>query len=483
MNALETFAQWAATTTNLHSPNAVLLSTHAVIDTFACMIAGVGEPGPVTLRRALPLLAGVASGPATILGQDAGAPPVWAALANGTAAHAHDLDDTFLPAINHPSSVMTAALLALAQQRNFGGAKLIDAYIVGLELHYYLARGLMRSHADLGFHTTATVGSIAAAGACARLLGLDVPRMAHALSLGVSTASGIKGQAGTMAKPLHAGLAAQHGVEAALLAQAGYEGRLAVLDGEWGYLQVCGGPDAQGWNAEMLKDVGKLPLAIESKGLMVKRFPCCASTHRVVDSLLELRAEHGFGPADVEHITATVPAGNYRNLLYFDPKTDHEAKFSMQYTLAAALQRGTLSFEEYTPQALADPAIRALMPRVEMLAREAGAEKSNAEIVPPHKLVVKLKDGRTFERDRAHARGTIFDPLNDADRWDKFSGCCAGTVSSSVAESMYARLGQLAQMKDVNELVAGVFTPVREGLRQRDARNVPAPAQRDATLA
>ncbi|MDR5785488.1 MmgE/PrpD family protein [Caballeronia sp. LP003] len=464
MNAIENFTSWAAEFHAPYSDTALSNATDAVIDTFACMLAGVKETGPGRLRATLPDLSGLSSGPASVMGLDSGSAPIWAALANGTAAHAHDLDDTFLPSINHPSSVLTSSLFALAQTRGLSGAAVLDAYIIGLELHYLVARGLMRSHADIGHHTTSTVGTIAGAAACARLLGLSAHQMAHAMSLGVSMAGGIKGQAGSMAKPLHAGLAAQHSVQGALMAEKGFEGRLEVLDGEWGYLQVCGGPDAQGWSAEMFAEIGKTALAIESKGLMVKRYPCCASTHRVLDSLLELRDEYGFREADVEHITATVPMGNYRNLTYHKPQTQHQAKFSMEYTMAVALLHGNVALADFDSAVINSAEVANVLPRMEMKARAAGAEKFNAEIVPPHTVTVQLRDGRVLERDRIHAKGTLFDPLSDADRWNKFLSCGAAVLNDAELKHAYDVLSELRSTPNMRGVQEAVFDPVAQHL-------------------
>ena len=73
---------------------------------------------------------------------------------------------------------------------------------------------------------------------------------AAALSLAFNMACGSKLQFGTMAKPLHAGLAAQHGVMAAELAAAGVRGIAEPLEGTWGFRDLFAGVASPGYSAQ-----------------------------------------------------------------------------------------------------------------------------------------------------------------------------------------------------------------------------------------
>src|SRR5205814_8303104 len=114
-----------------------------------------------------------------------------------------------------------AAGLAVGESGGASGRTLLDAYIVGFEIEGRLGRTMNPSHYGRGWHCTSTLGTIGAAAAASRLLGLDVDRTGHALAIAASEASGLKENFGTMVKPLHAGLAARNGVLAAQLARAG----------------------------------------------------------------------------------------------------------------------------------------------------------------------------------------------------------------------------------------------------------------------
>lgn len=449
MTMIKRLAQWATTVSCQHSEAATLGAKHAIEDTIACMIGGSGDTAAANVRKAIAHYTG---GVATIIGAATAHAP-WAALANGTAAHALDYDDTFLPAVNHAGASLVSSLLALAEERNLSGNSVVDAYIVGLEIDFWLARGLMRSHYDIGWHSTSTIGTIGAAGACARLLGLDEQRTAHALSLGVSMAAGMKVQFGTMAKPLHAGLAAQHGVEAALLAESGVQGRMEALEGPMGFLDLCGGPAANGW-LDVMDDIGKGLLAMEERGLMIKRFPCCASTHRVLDCVLELIEEEGVVAEDVEKVETFIGAGNARNLMYSNPTTELQARFSMQYCIAVALLYGNVTLKDFTPAAVERPEVRSLFSMTTVTPYESADEQKNTDLMVPHRVKITMKNGVVHDRSRDLPKGTVKYPMDDEDRRNKFIDCAQHVMPVSKIDEIRKTLANLDSEQSIRALTA-----------------------------
>lgn len=175
------------------------------------MIAGAGAD---VTRRTAAAIAGLGGGPCSALGSAPMAAP-WAAMINATAAHALDFDDYDFPAISHPSAVLVPALLALGEERGSSGSDVLDAYIVGYEAMACVGKADNMLRYQRGWHATATLGTLGAAVACARLARHDIQATAAALSIATSMAAGFKSQFGTMTKPLHAGLAAKIGILAA----------------------------------------------------------------------------------------------------------------------------------------------------------------------------------------------------------------------------------------------------------------------------
>lgn len=432
---IEAIARWSRSGVEF-SDLARLRARHAITDTIGCMLAGADDPSVRAVRAAF--AGSIADGPrCTVVGGGQAAESL-SALVNGTAAHALDYDDNFRPACSHASAVLVPALLAPALARGASGRRLVDAYLVGLEAQAAVGRGVNPSHYTAGWHSTSTVGCIGTAAGVAWLHGLDEAGIARAMSLAVSMAAGVKGQFGTPAKPLHAGLAARNAVEAAALAGCGMTGRTDILEAPQGFRELFGGPDAPGWDGVA---VGA-PHVIESEGLMPKRHPCCGSTHNAVDIVLDLRARHGFTAAEVTAVETLVGIVNRRNLAYPDPADEMQARFSMQYCIALALLKDRLDLSDFTPEAVGAGPVRALLPRVGMTSHSAEEERAAGRPLP-HRVTIRLADGRVLSGERGEAKGTIADPFDDADRRAKFADCCLGTLAAGDADRLHDRLDRL----------------------------------------
>jgi len=429
----------------IRSKTALALAKDAMLDIVACMIAGAKDEAALRVARAA---AGWGAGACSIVGQAGALPAPAAALVNGTAAHALDYDDNFHPMAGHATAVLAPAILALAEERRASGHALLDAYIVGLEVQARVGEGVNLAHYERGWHSTSTIGVFGAAAACARLLGLDRKRVSAALSLAFSMAGGSKLQFGTMAKPMHAGLAAQHGVMAAALAASGVTGIAEPLEGPWGFRDLFAGAASPGFGGR----AGAL--AIERYGLKAKIHPCCASAHCAIDALLSLRQEHGFSPTQVERVEVLVNRMSYDNLMYAIPRTELEARFSMQWCMALALLKGRLELADFTAAALRRAEVRAWLPRIAMRHTEPGREhplKDNGR--EPALVTVLLEDGRRLERYAQHPKGSLQAPLEAGELDAKFDDCTRGRIAAASAAKLRSMLGALERLADVRSLM------------------------------
>jgi len=241
----------------------------AILDTLGVTLAGAHEPCAQIVSRVLP----ASGGECLIFGTDRHAPPLDAALVNGTAAHALDFDDVSNSLGGHPSAPILPALFALGEILDCTGRDFITAYVSGFETETRIARGVNFHHYEKGWHPTATLGVFGAAAACCHLLQLDQAKTAQALAIAASLASGIKANFGTMTKPLHVGHTARNGLFAALLARDGFTANTGAMEHKQGFLEFFNGAgnfDA----AKILADWGR-PYDIVRPGLGVKQHPCC----------------------------------------------------------------------------------------------------------------------------------------------------------------------------------------------------------------
>ena len=403
-NALST---WLAETPSLAQGQSLSLARNAMIDIAGCLVAGSADQAP---RRVLAAVRDLGEGPASIVGDMARLTAPYAAVVNGTAAHAIDFDDNYHGVAGHATAVLAPALLALGEERGAGGRTVLDAYIAGLEAQFIVGAGVNPAHYERGWHTTSTVAMIGAAGAAARMIGLDAAGVARALGLSLSHAGGSKLQLGTMAKPFHAGMAAMNALMVARYAEAGVTATPEPLSAPWGFLDLYIGLDSAPGYDRVAERLGP-PTAIERFGLKVKVHANCASVHCAADGLLALMAEHGLAANDIDRVDTVVNKMTYDNLMYDEPGNEMEARFSMQYGLALILARGRMARQDFQPEVIDDPAIRAWLPRITMT---ESPEDGRLDTAPngrePALVTVHTRDGRSFETFVMFAKGGAAEP-------------------------------------------------------------------------
>jgi 2-methylcitrate dehydratase PrpD len=448
MSALGLIARWAAGCVRHHGPDAFDRARSALIDTLGCMLAGANEEAP---RRVRATISAWGSGSSSVVA-GASAPAPWAALANGTAAHALDFDDNDIPAASHPSAVLVPSILALAETHNLRVEDALDAYIVGLEVMARVGEAVNMGHYAKGWHATATIGSLGAAAACGRLLKLDAGQMSAAISIATSSASGYQSQFGTMTKPLHAGLAAKTGVVAASLAAQGLCGSEDALDGASSFLTLLAENDAPGFR-DLERRLGNPP-AITQYGLSVKRYPCCYYLARSLDAVLYLRSHHKIQPPDITGIVITMPERNASILRYPRPTTVDEARFSVPYCVAVALETGGMRISDFRPGAIERPDVRALMPRIQLKTYASRPDSGDLSADEPDNAAIQLVSGDTLSKTVACAYGSAHAPLSTADLLDKFRECATSMLLPAAVERAVALVSNPDAFQSVRSITA-----------------------------
>ena len=409
-------------------------------------LAGAAEPAARIVQR---VVEQDGSGPCRVLGTVLRSSVGNAALANGTAAHALDYDDMCFVSLAHPSAPLVAAALAAADVVGASGRALLDAYIVGFELEGRLGRAMNPRHYQRGWHCTSTLGTLGAAAAVSRLLGLDPTATGHALAIAASEASGLKENFGTMVKPLHAGLAARNGVVAALLAQAGMTASRAAIDGPQGFLAAMDSahPSLEPFAA----DLGTRWEIVDT-GITVKLYPSCAGTHPTLDALLDLKRREGFGADEVEAIEIGVDPVVPTILLYDRPSSGLEGKFSMPFCAAAAVVHGRVGIETFDAAQLRDPAIVAMQTRVTM--RVDPTLDASASSLTQARVTVRLRGGRVLTASASGARGYPDRPASDEELATKFTSCATQSLSASQAAKALTALRDVESLSDMRTLTA-----------------------------
>nr|WP_229256313.1 MmgE/PrpD family protein [Duganella lactea] len=424
-------AQFGATFDARSVPPAVIHDAkRAVVDWYASVYPGLATP-PV--ERLIATVADDLDRGKCRLVTGQAATPRTAALVNGTAAHAAEVDDSFRGAMYHPGAATIAAALAAGQEVGADGSAFLRAVVVGYEISTRIGVVLGRSHYRY-WHNTGTVGVFGAAAAAACLYRLDAAAFAHALATAATFAAGLQQafRLDSMSKPLHPGRAAEGGLLAAALAAKGVTGSLDVLDGENGLGRAMS--DGADWSH--LGDT--LGTVYHIQGLTFKNHIGCGHVFPAIDGVLALREQYGLQPDDIERIAVGAYQAAVDIACYAAPASANEARFSIPFMLATALVHGSVRMRAYAPERLADATVRTLMPRIavavdaEIDGRFPAQRAARIEIV--------CRDGRRLLHFQPNRKGDPEDPLSDADLGAKLLELAAPVIGGARAAALLARL-------------------------------------------
>ncbi len=413
-----------------------------LLDTLGAALAGARQPEPSAVLAGGRALGG-AGGEAVLWGRAGRAPPALAALVNGTAAHALELDDA--SGCDHSGAVVVPALLAALP---LAGDATAGDLIAGLVLGYDVGRRVMEAaggydaHNGAGWHSTGTCGVFGAAAAVARLWRLPAGATCHALGIAGSFASGNWSflPDGAMTKRLHPGHAASAGVTAAALARAGLTGPAGVFDAAWGgFLATYAGEAAQ--PAALTDGLGEAWRIHRSS---IKPYASCRGTHAAVELALGLRRE--VPAAQVAAIEVGVHPTLVRMCGAAAAGTLLEAQMSMPYALAVAWLRGGAGLPDFAPEVRASAEVAAWMRKVRLV--EDASVPSNIAC----RMTVTPEAGPVREARLDVPAGSWNRPLPDAAVRDKYRGLAAPVLGAARAAALEARVMGLGPGDDPRDI-------------------------------
>lgn len=373
--------------------------------------------------------------------------PALAALVNATATHAMDYDDVHFLGAGHPGGPCWSTALAVAQEIEAQDESALGAFITGFEVMARLGGGgvpgVGRKLQRKGFHPTSVVGRMGAAAAAAALYGLDAEKSLNALSNTATTAGGLVGSFGTHGKPFHAGKAAMDGILAADLAAEGHVGASHLFELEKGWLDAF----------IQDRDVAVPPLDFEAHHELLrngyKLFASCRATHASAQAAQALAGNVAGRPVEAVHVKvhpgALVTAGKLA------PKTPLEAKFSVVFCVAMALNGYRLAWTDFSDAVFADPRVTSLAPKVTLEPVE-GQSPASAHID------VRLAGGETLHADTAVILGHPENPVSDQGLEDKFRSLVEPVLGEATTTSLLDAawtFGESGTLRRIDLLLAG----------------------------
>ena len=370
-----------------------------------------------------------------------------AALANGTAAHGIELDDTHNESFSHPGTVVIPAALAVAEARHATGSRFLTAVIAGYEAQCRAGAAATRAMSR-GFHGTAVSGVFGAAAAAAKVLGLAPDQLESAFGLAVSMASGVmqftEDPEGSMVKRLHGGLPSHNGIMAAELAAAGLRGPRGSIDGRYGFVRMfADSSDA----SRLTRGLGE---SWEIDQISVKLYACCRMFHAFVDAIRECRGESSLQAADVEAAEIVGPQLLMEGRMQYRPRSVMSAQYSLPYAVAATLLLDPQDPRSFSEETMVRPDVLAVMDRVTAVA------DPELDRLLPEKYAggvrFTLKDGRTISRTLLDSVGTPERPLDREGIACKFRTLTSGIVGARAQDAIMQAVFELERDDGVARL-------------------------------
>jgi 2-methylcitrate dehydratase PrpD len=357
-------------------------------------------------------------GPCTVIGHGRTLNAAGAAFVNGTAAHGEDFDDTFEGGPVHAGAVIVPAVLAACERHNPDGRMALIGIAVGTEVLCRLSLVVPKAVHKAGFHPTAIFGAMGAAAGVGAALGLNARQIVDALGIAGSMAGGIIEYLaeGAWTKRLHAGWAAQSGIQAALLARQGFVGPRTVFEGVHGLFHGF----AHTTHGDYEALTGDFCRRWVTDTLAFKPYPCGTMAQPYIDCARRLAAR-GIKAENVAEIVCEVAEGTVHRL--WEPLADKQrprngyaAKFATPYLLATGFVHGGVGLGAFTEKAISDREVLALAAKVTYLIDPQNPYPKN---YTGH-IRATLKDGSVIEERQPHMRGGAQEPLTRQDMTDKF---------------------------------------------------------------
>ena len=425
------------------APEAITAAKRFLFDSIGCAYGGLLQHDCKIALEVLEETAG--PGPASVIGTGKRMDPVSAALANALLIRVLDYNDIYWKQDpSHPSDIIPAAMSAAARAGGTG-RDLLLGIVLAYEFEQRLCEASFPGIREIGWHhatLTAAVSPIVAG----RLLGLSAEQIQHAIGISASrhlTGGSVTAGKLTMMKNTVDPLATQSGVFAALLAEKGYTGPEHVLDGKEGFSHIL----KTDWRWDIVTEGLGQSWRILQCGM--KAFPTEALTHAPMSAVLDLVKTHDLAPDDVVKVrirSLARAADILADPSKYDPQNKETADHSLPYVVAACIADRRVTPEQFTPEKIQDPVIRAQLRKIEVVA-DPEIEAAFPALQKVH-VTIETTDGRALVRTLDYPKGDPRNPMTDAELTEKFDALATPVMSperlKSAKEAIWAveRLGR-----------------------------------------
>lgn len=410
----------------------------ALLNYIGCAVGGSREPAVETALEALQPYFGKPT--AGLLARTERMDPLHASLINGISSHVFEYDDTLPKNYIHPTPPVASAIFAYASANRVTGRDFVQAFLLGFETEARIGNAVYPAHYEAGWHITSTAGVFGAAAAVGKLISLSTQQMIWALGLAATQASGLREMFGYMAKSFHAGRAAQNGYAAAVLAHSNFTAGERSIEGPRGFAAV------QASSFDLSRITTGLGTDFQIRENAYKPYPCGLVVHPTIDGAIDLYRDHHPAPEQIRAVRVRVAPLVLDLCNKRDITRGLEGKYSIYHSAAVGLVRGKAGLQEYTDDAVNDPAVKRVRERVTAVAdNEITEDQSHIE--------VELTDGRKLVRFIEQSLGNLRRPLTDRQLEDKLREQAIPLLGPAQVEKLIEICWKLEALENVGDLV------------------------------
>ncbi len=420
----------------------IMAATGLLADYVAVAIAGLSGPVAGAVHNRV----SGGSGRSTAIGAQARSSAHDAAMINGMLAHSLEFDDTTLRPIGHPSCTILPAIIALAEREGLTGHDLLEAYVVGLEVHARLGQAQSGNwDSSDNWLPLGSIGQVGGAAAAARLLGLSAEQTRQCIAISAHLGGQLSVSVGTAAKAVGAGAAAWAAVQSADLARLGISGATAVIERPRGFADAFFGAGGHQLDAA-LSALGR-PHHLLEQGIAVKKYPAVFACQWPNDALRQLMQTGRLNAGDIDDIELFRPdAGAFCDCP--EPASPEEARSSFEFNLAAIALTGAAGLDAFTEDRLRNPEQLAMQRRVRVRSHSAGTEFRQTW---RYLVRVRTRSGDVLEHWVRYPSGHPKLPLSPDEAQAKFRECTKGHLPSGVSEQLATAIRELDRQPSLDD--------------------------------
>lgn len=389
----------------------------------------------------------------TLFGSDVRVPAALAAFANGALAHALDFEDSHDGALLHPNAPTLPAVLAVSEAfAPIGGRDAITAIVVGCEVACRIGLALDVPLDRYGWYPPPLIAAFGATAAVGKLMKLDATQLVDAFSLTLCQATcsaELKTSAHSDVRAVRDAFPAQVAVCSALLARKGVKGFDQPLEGPAGFFALYARGEYS--SGPLLDELGG---RFEIDRISFKPWSSCRGTHVFIEAAQRLIQAHR---VDAQDIAAVELTGSRLNRMLAEPleqkrrpATAIDAKFSLPFIVAVALQRGTVTLDDFSPAALQDTATLELARKVTYTCRDSQPDKGIEAL--RGSVTIQTREGSRYQIEIAEPLGSERRPLEDDALMGKFSDCCRRARVAQNADSIASWAQQILSLEACGDL-------------------------------